>query len=356
MSHGWRCALLSILIVTCVQAGTCLILAADKPAPPAKDSAPAEPTGKAGVEQAPVKSAAGSDLPNPVVTPAGAAEGAANAPKYQLAYKFRAGEVVRYEVLHEGEIHIQFNEATQIDRNKSETRKNYRVASVNPDGSASLELMIDWVHMTEQSGEKEPIIFKSDNPEFQPAKYREVLETVGKPEPKTAFKSNGTPVKVQPAREATANKPVKAGEAPPDDTPKTPFCLLPDTPVAVGDTWKERFELTVQGSDMLPMKIAMLRGYRLMGVEHGRATIAFKTTVLTPIHDAAIAAQLIQREFNGTVVLDIERGILVSRDVDIDRTVINPFGAKSSMRAVSKFRERLLPGPVTAQKPQAKSS
>ena len=329
-------------ILACLTAGnTVLFAAGDKPAPPVS---PAEPSKV-------VKPAVVTEESKPEIVPAGANDVPADAPKYQLAYKFKPGAVVRYEVSYEGEINIQFNEATQLDHNKSETRKSYRVVSVNPDGSGNLELMIDWVHMTAKIGNKPPEVFKSDDPEFQSAKYSSILETVGKPQAVITFKTNGVVTKVQASPGATANKPAVAGASTDETSPESYLAVLPDQPVAVGDTWKERFDIKVQGPDNLPLKVAVLRGYRLMGVEGHLATIAFKTSILTPIHDPAVSAQLIQREFSGTTVFDLEQGLAVSHDRDVDRTVINPFGGKSSMRAVSKFRERLLTGPVTAQKP-----
>ena len=51
---------------------------------------------------------------------------------------------------------------------------------------------------------------------------------------------------------------------------------------------------------------------------------------------------LIKKNFTDDLRFDMNRGIVVSRDVTADRPVINPFGQKSSMRAVSKYQERLI--------------
>lgn len=347
MSHRWQSALIFGLLAVNLPAEFSSHAAAEEKPQAAPAAVPA-----AEAEKAPVKAAAGTDSPKSEVKTVGAVDAPAeNATKYPIVYKFKEGQVVRYEVSHEGEITITFNAATQIDRNKSETRKKFRVVAVGDDGSGRLELMIDWVHMMVKSGEKPPVIFKSDDPKFRPAIYDPILETVGKPQAVITFSRFGSPLKVDASPGAVANQPAKLIPAQADASPESYLCPLPDHPVAVGETWKERFELTAQASDKLPVKIAMLRGYRLMSVENNRANIEFKTSILSPVHDPAISAQLIQRETKGKIVFDLEQGQIVSRDVDVDRTVINPFGPKSSMRAVSTFHERLQTGPVTARKP-----
>jgi hypothetical protein len=125
--------------------------------------------------------------------------------------------------------------------------------------------------------------------------------------------------------------------------PESYLVPLPENAVAVGETWKERFELDVVTQDKLPLKVAMQRTYKLASLDKQQATIDFRTTILTPIEDPALAAQLIQRETSGKIVFDIDKGLIVSRTSAVDRTVVNPFGSKSSMRASSTYREQWIP-------------
>lgn len=262
---------------------------------------------------------------------------------YVLTYKFIPNQSVHYEVVHEMEIINQLNEQTETSRNKSESRKHYRVLAVEPDGSGNLELIIDRVHMTASVGGKPAEVFKSDDAAAQPEKYKHILRTVGKPQATIRFSPAGAPLKVAPILPVAANQPAVAGGSAngQEASPESYLTPLPEQPVAVGDIWKERFQLDAV-ADKLPVKITMQREYRLAAVEANRALIEFRTVILTPVHDPAISAQLIQRETQGKIVFDLARGQVVSRDVGIDRTVINPFGSKSSMRAVSRYQERLI--------------
>jgi hypothetical protein len=82
--------------------------------------------------------------------------------------------------------------------------------------------------------------------------------------------------------------------------------------------------------------------YRLAEVTDGKAKITYRTVVLTPIEQPTIAAQLIQREVEGTIVFDIDRGLIESRDARLDRSVVGAFGPQSTMHAESRYKERLV--------------
>jgi len=82
---------------------------------------------------------------------------------------------------------------------------------------------------------------------------------------------------------------------------------LPDEPVAVGDSWKERFDIVLADDLKNRQKITIQRSYKLAEVKGGQATIELWTAVLTPIKSPAIQGQLIQREISGKVVFDLDR-------------------------------------------------
>jgi len=120
--------------------------------------------------------------------------------------------------------------------------------------------------------------------------------------------------------------------------------------VAVGEIWKERFDVHARDVNKNLVKISLQRSYKLTEVKNGRAVIELRTAILTPINDSAIAAQLIQREITGKTVFDIEQGLIVSREWSVDNTIINPVGPNSSMRAKSRYREKLLGSEATADR------
>jgi hypothetical protein len=78
-----------------------------------------------------------------------------------------------------------------------------------------------------------------------------------------------------------------------------------------------------------------------------------QTQILTPIHDAAIEAQIIQRAANGEVRFDVAAGRVISQQMDVDKSVVGFSGPASSMHCLTRFTERLNSGAVsTAQEPK----
>jgi hypothetical protein len=280
------------------------------------------------------------------------------ADKVHLQFKFKTGQVVRYEVVHEMEITTLFNGAKEIAKNKSNTARSYKVGPVTTEGDGDLQLTIDRVHMFAlfDTGDAvtTPIEFQSDDPAKHPKEFRPILEVVGKPTATIRFDRSGRIVSVDESKinrpKSAAGVVKKAGGAPlnplhtglADATPESYLVALPEEPVAPGNTWKERFEVVARDDQNLPIRIMMQRNYKLASVQDGKASIEFRTFTLSPNLEAAVEAQLIQRETSGKIVFDIERGLIISHDSHVERSVVQPFGPKSRMDAKSKYHEKLV--------------
>lgn len=348
MSRLWRRWLpIKIVLAGGWLAVACFPLIAEEGAAPTNSPKPAEPAAAA---------------------PAG--EAAASAPKHRLAFKFEPDQMVRYSVKYEMELTTHFSGSTETARNKSDSRRSYKVTQVSPEGEGDLQLSIEWVRMTAQFDngitKTKPIEFQSDDKSKHPPQFQHILATVGPPQATIRFSPFGRPLKVEPlnggppasppAATSTVSPAANPGPAPnammaADASHENYLILLPEQPVAVGESWKERFEIIArEPPENLPIRVTLQRTYKLADVKEGRATIEFRTAILTPIQVPAIAAQLIQRETSGKFVFDIEKGLILSRDVACDRTVVAPFGDKGSMRAVSKYHEELIPSPATASR------
>lgn len=321
MSHGWRFALIWGVCVSI------LVL-------PGR--------GARAVEDAPPVPAANGD------------PGAQPAEKHKLAFKFRPGQIVRQEITHESEITTHKNQDTETARNSSRSKRHFKVAAVDDQtGAGDLEWTIDWVHMTAsfqtaEGTKTKPVEFQSDDPKKHPDQFSQVLASVGRPLATIRFDQNGRPVKVVTGTVPQATTGATGETKDPSGSPLTDGSLeaylipLPEQPVSVGDSWKDRFDVLVRDDMKNRSKVIIQRVYKLLEVKEGRAVIELRTAILTPVNNGAIAAQLIQREITGKVVFDIEQGLIVSRETVVDNTVVNAVGANSSMRALSKYHEKLV--------------
>jgi len=293
------------------------------------------------------------------------------ADKVLLQFKYKPGQVARYEVVHEMEITTLFNDAKEITKNKSNTKRSYKVRNVTPEGDGDLQLTIDWVQMRavfDSDGNLTKIDFQSDDPTKHPREFKAILEMVGKPTATIRFDRSGRIISVDEANavrpKAAAGVVKRAGGLPvnplhtglADATPESYLVRLPEEPVVPGNTWKEPFYVTARDEQNLPTKIKMQRNYTFASLENGLATIEFRTITLSPNLSPSVEAQMIQRETRGNIVFDVERGVIVAHDSQVEKQVIEPFGPKSSMYAKSKYHEKLVSEETSvAQKPAEES-
>lgn len=116
---------------------------------------------------------------------------------------------------------------------------------------------------------------------------------------------------------------------------------LPEEPVAVGRQWTtpNDIELPLPNGGIRKVKARQI--FDLLAVKTGVATIHVATQVLSPIHDPAIEAQLIQYESAGTVRFDIDGGRILSQEMDVDKGVVGFRGEASSIHYLTRFNEEL---------------
>jgi len=120
--------------------------------------------------------------------------------------------------------------------------------------------------------------------------------------------------------------------------------------VAVGETWSFPYEIVIPSNNGTVVKIKTQQKYSLERVKNGVATIKMATVILTPVHDPAVEAQLIQRQTEGTIRFDIEAGRVISQQMDLDKRVVGFAGKTepSSLHYLTRFTEDLVTeAPVT---------
>jgi hypothetical protein len=294
-------------------------------------------------------SAFGQSADAPVAAPVPAAH-----VRYQLAYRFSPGQRVAYQSVHTMTLTTQKGQLAETVRNEARVHKHFEVVSVADGGSAVLELTLDHVQMSAQFGDSPAVSLDSAKPDDAAPAYRGVMKTIGKPLARVRFSSAGELL----GSESLLDREVEARvSGPPSvkhnegDAGKHILVPLPGAPQAVGATWTDSDTIPVFVTRTLTQDVKVLRKYRLEAVENGVARISVKSVVITPLRDPAIDAQLIQREPSGTIEFDLERGLLLSRTVTVDKTVLAPFGGDTSMHAESVLTETLVDGDRIAQHP-----
>ncbi len=261
-----------------------------------------------------------------------------DAPKtYVLSYHFAPGSSVDYTVENHSQIEVEQAGAEQQVDHSQTSHKHYRVVSVDEDGNGFLELTIDRAQMQATVDGDAPVTYDSQKDRQPPAQFIGIAGTIGKPHAR---------ITASPAGELLAIDWLVASDQDALPTKKDAGNLdilvrLPETPVAIGEKWKQRFKTEVTVNEKLRKTVTLLRTYRLVSVDGNRATIELRTSVITPLHDPAQEAQLIQKTPSGTIEFDLDRGVLLSRSTKLDREVVGFNGGKSRIRNQTTRSERI---------------
>jgi hypothetical protein len=264
----------------------------------------------------------------------------------RLAYKFRAQESIHLEYKQDMTMNIRYAERKRTMFSQTIADKHLRVISVDAEGNALVEPVIDRTRMTSrQDDEPESKFDSAEGPEACPAIYRPILATVGKPLVRIKFAANGELL------EATS---VNGGPALAEDIERDPtlnfLIVFPPTPVRVGETWKDEFEVHVTLDKTLKQGVKLRREYRLLKLEGTRAEIELKTICLTPLRDPKIEMQIANRLLVGRIVFDHQLGQILSREMRVDCEVVNGIGPQTLVRTSMTQSERMVSNPKLARR------
>jgi len=260
-----------------------------------------------------------------------------------LRYRFAAGEDVAYRIDHDSNFTAAKGQLVDKNSTRTRTAQRYEVASVEPDGTAVLRVVIDHARMEYAFNDEKPAVFDSNEKTLPAPVFAGVAAAVGQPLAEIRVRASG---KVESARpllntDALNGTPGKSGVE--GDGPASLFAPFPDRPLAIGDEWSDSFVTRITVTKRLHKDVTILRQYRLESVEGGVATIAFKTAPLTAVAEPSQLVQLIQRTSSGKIRFDVRAGRILGRKVEVDNVEIGWAGADSTYRARCTWDERLVP-------------
>jgi hypothetical protein len=256
------------------------------------------------------------------------------AKKYALRYKFEQGEKIRWKVIHRSKVRTTVSGSTQTAETVSISTKQWRVTSVKSDDSAVFVHLVENIDMRQKLTGRDEVRYRSADGEEPPMGFENVAKAVGRPLSVVTLDPQGKVLDRQ--RRSVPAAVAGQGQI---------TIPLPEEPVAVGDVWSEPHDIEVPLPTGTVKKVKARQNFVLEEVKTGVAKIRVATQILTPIHDPAIEAQLIQRESTGHVKFDIAAGRIVGQRMEVDKRVIGFRGEASSLHYLTRFTEELLDEP-----------
>ena len=262
---------------------------------------------------------------------------------YDLHYRLSPGEKVRWKVVQLQTVETKIRRVESVAKMRSVSKKLWTVSEVDADGNITFVHQVESVDMWSKLDGQDEERYNSETDEKAPPKYEAIAMSVGKPLATITMNRHGGLVKRD---QEVMFQAFGLGK----------FAVpLPDQPVKVGESWQILEDVKVKLDEARTQTIKTRQVYTLQKVEAGLATIDVRTELLTPVNDPKVESQLVQRLTHGTVKFDVDAGRLVSKELNLDKTVIGFSGAESSMSYLARFTEELLPeneaAAATAKKP-----
>jgi hypothetical protein len=247
--------------------------------------------------------------------------------EFRLAYKFHPDQDVRMLMVVGSQVRIQKGDTVTLNAIQSITERHFHVVSVDPDGSAVLDFVIDNVKLAYAINDDPPVAFDTRGNAAPPKGFENVMQCIGR---RTRIRVNSRGMLL----------PLDASQPAPPNDPDF-LVVLPEKPVRIGAEWFDDYQAKVQVTKQLAQKITLRRRYTLNGVNRDVAVIHMETAEVTPVNDPQVLAGMVLLTPKGTILLDIGQGTLTLRDLRCDRTEVGALGPGSSIAGVSNSRETL---------------
>jgi hypothetical protein len=258
--------------------------------------------------------------------------------KYELRYRFHPGETLRWNVEQRTQMRTSVTKSTQDAETASYSVKVWRVKEVKDDGTAVFEHSVEWIDMRNKLSGSQEVRYDSRTDKTAPPGYQDVASAVGATLATITLDPKGKIVK----REKNEVKGASTQDSGEITLP------LPAEPIAVGHVWTQPCDIDVPLPSGGAKKIKAVQQFKLESVKTGVATIGIATQILTPITDASIEAQVVQREGEGTVRFDLDAGRVLSQERNCDKHVVGFRGDASSLHYVTHFSEQFIAEDVAA--------
>jgi hypothetical protein len=247
-----------------------------------------------------------------------------------LKYKFTPGEKIRWQVTEQVVVKTTMRGTTQVAKTSGTSIKAWEVKDTE-DGNVTFEHMVESVNMKMWLTGRNEIAYNSKIDAEPPEQYKGVAENVGRPLSEITMDAYGKIVKRTSIVET------------PQSGSRQIALPLPGKPIKVGESWVHPLDITAKLRSGAIKTIKARHKFTLLAVEKGIAVIKLDTQILTPVTDAEIESQIVQRKTSGTARFDVVQGRFIDIQLGLDDSVHHFRGPDSVMHYQMKFSETLLP-------------
>ena len=249
---------------------------------------------------------------------------------YELVYRFKEGEQLRWKVMQQLRVKTSMEEKTEVVDTISTSTKLWTVTEVDAEGIATIVHQVEEVDMHRKQTGFPDSSYNSKTDQETPVEYEQVSKSINTPLLKLRIAPNGELL---------------------SRTPLVPYSLgtldskiliqLPKEKVKIGETWKIPEEAALPQPNGTVKKVRLQKIYTLNSVKNDLAVISYKTERLSPVEEPQLEIQLFDKLVSGYVELDLETGHILNQQTDVKGYVLGFEGENSSIDHVARLKEEL---------------
>ena len=255
----------------------------------------------------------------------------ANAKEYTLAYKFKKGDVIKWQHDHQTVVETRFGAVSDKTSTRARPDYHWTVKNVDARGTIRFDIEMQRIKVLEQQGELDSVNYDSDKDSKTPPSCMAYKERIGKVCSTYSISPSGQVI------ESKSNY----GQIKLGGVGDNPVVAFPDEPIKIGHKWDVNNFVQPKDENGVQQQLKLRVRYVFEKVANGKAHITFTTTALTPNIDETVRSQIVTHLARGFIVFDIEKGILTNRETRWDERVIGYQGAESYMH-YNAFRKEIL--------------
>jgi hypothetical protein len=257
--------------------------------------------------------------------------------KYLLRYSFSKGETVRWEVAHRAKFITTVQGNTQTAETTTKSVKAWEIIETQPGGEATLVHRVESIDMRQKLTGRQETHYDSRIDKEAPPIFADAAKQVGVALTEVTIDNRGNVLK----RVDRTKRP--------DGAPTSTITIvLPDKPLAIGESWTVPFDLTVT-VEGTPQILKARHKMTLVSVEQNLAVLKNETQILSPVRDPAVEAQIVQAEQSGTLKFDLRTGRMIDQTSALDKEVFGFQGPESKLHYQAEFTESLSDGATAGQ-------
>jgi hypothetical protein len=245
-------------------------------------------------------------------------------------FRWQKDQVLHYRVEHTTQV-AEVNAGSKVEtKSKVQLMKRWQVLAVDDQGTATLQMSIVAMHNEQTRPDGEVLVYDSREPQKSTPALRDQLEKfVNQPLAVLRVDAFGKVVEV-------TKGPANRYES------ELPFGLtLPATAVTAGQAWARDYHITLDPPLGTGTKYAAWQKFTCAKVADGLATFNMETGLVKSPENKLEYLPLVQKQPQGEVVFDVQRGRLHLVRLVIDRQILEHQGPGSSYRFQSTYTEQV---------------